>query len=167
MPQQIKVIGRNALIDIDGYAQSVPAKVDTGADRSSIWASDVHVDEQGILSFVLFAPGSPHYTGKQIRKRHFHFAVVRSSNGHAQIRYRVQMPVTIMGRRIRATFYLSDRSRNQFPILLGRKTLHKKFVVDVSQYTVKTSSTIRKGLYKEFMKDPHGFHKKYHLKSPK
>jgi len=169
MAQQIKTIGRNTLIDIDGYAEAIPAKVDTGADRSSIWASSLHIDDDGVLSFELFSPESPYYTGKKIAKKHFKVSVVRSSNGHAQIRYRVQIPVTIMGRKIRATFSLSDRSRNQFPILLGRKTLHKKFVVDVSQTSVRMSKVPMKSkeLYKEFLKNPQKFHKKYHFKSLK
>jgi hypothetical protein len=167
MSQQIKTIGRNTLIGIDGHSLDVPAKVDTGADRSAIWASEVHVDTSGVLSFVLFSPDSPLYTGQKIIKKQFKVAVVRSSNGHAQIRYRVQLPVTIMGRNIRATFSLADRSRNQFPVLLGRKTLHKKFVVDVSRHSVTTNGIprIRKDLYKEFLKNPHKFHKKYHFKS--
>lgn len=35
------VIGRNVFVDLVGHAKQVPAKVDTGADTSSVWASDI------------------------------------------------------------------------------------------------------------------------------
>src|SRR5262249_49737475 len=130
----LPVIGRNTLIDIVGHVKGVPAKIDTGADSSSIWATDVHVDEQGVLSFRLLGKKSPHYTGEIITRRRFIVAIVRSSSGHEQVRYRIKLPILVKDKRVNASFYLADRSRNDFPILLGRRTLNKKFLVDVSQH---------------------------------
>ena len=163
--KQLQVIGRNALIDIPGHAVKVPAKVDTGADRSSIWASDIDISRDGVLSFKLFGAGSPFYSGEVITRTAFTVAVVRSSNGEEQIRYRVELPIVIAGKQVRAHFYLADRSRNDLPILLGRRTLNKKFVVDVSVVEYKHPPRIGRGLRKEFNKDPYAFHQKYHLKN--
>ncbi|OYX43715.1 hypothetical protein B7Y94_01140 [Candidatus Saccharibacteria bacterium 32-49-12] len=168
MAQRIPVIGRTVLIDLIGHATKVPAKVDTGADRSSVWATDVHVDKDGLLSFVLFGPESDYYTGEVIQRKNYKFSVVRSSNGHAQIRYRVQFSVRIGAKRIKAIFTLADRSANTYPILLGRRTLHKKFVVDVARAEVELEVASQpKGLKAEFLKNPAKFHKKYHLKAPR
>lgn len=159
----LPIIGRNALVDLVGYADKIPAKIDTGADSSAIWASNIRVAKNGTLHFTLFDEGSLHYTGEVIKRRHFTVSMVRSSSGHEQIRYRVQLSLRVRGKRIRASFNLSDRSKNDFPILLGRRTLSKKFLVDVSHLEHKMSSRDKTlELREEFASDPHKFYKKYH-----
>ena len=165
MDQELQVIGRNVLVDFVGSSSditAVPAKVDTGADSSSLRASNISVNKKGVLSFTLFAKSSKYYTGEVITRKAYRAAVVRSSSGHEQIRYRIEMPVRVAGKRVRVGFYLSDRSRNDFPILLGRRTLNKKFLVDVSVKEYKTAPKIKRGIYEEMIKDPYAFHKKYH-----
>lgn len=162
MSEKLEVIGRNLLVDIIGHAKDVPAKVDTGADSSSIWASNVTVTKEGILQFTLFRKGSKYYTGEVIKRRAFRVAIVRSSSGHEQIRYKTDIPIRLGTRIVRATFYLADRSQNNFPILLGRRTLNKKFLVDVSVKSLPSSRRPSRGLYEELLKDPYAFHKKYH-----
>jgi hypothetical protein len=44
--------------------------------------------------------------------------------------------VVILKRKIKAEFSLSDRSKMKFPILIGRKLLKNKFIVDVSQKNI-------------------------------
>jgi len=165
MDQDLQVIGRNVLVDFVGrnsHITSVPAKIDTGADSSSLWASNILVTKKGMLKFTLFAEGSKYYTGEIIKRKAFRAAVVRSSNGHEQIRYRTEIPVKIAGKRVRVGFYLSDRSLNDFPILLGRRTLNKKFLVDVSVKEYATAPKIKRGIYEEMIENPYAFHKKYH-----
>lgn len=161
--QTLPIIGRNTLVDVVSHIDAVPAKIDTGADSSAIWATNIKVSRKGQLSFTLLGESSPLYTGEVIKRQHFTMAVVRSSSGHEQVRYRVELPVRVLGKRIRANFFLSDRSRNDFPILLGRRTLNKKFLVDVShrEHKVAKSDTID-ALRREFAANPYEFHKKYH-----
>lgn len=168
MDKTLQVIGRNVLVDIIGHSSvGIPAKVDTGADSSSIWATRIRISKDGVLSFTLFGEGSPHYTGEVIKRTAYRVAIVRSSNGQEQIRYRTEIPIKVAGKRVRGAFFLSDRSANHFPILLGRKTINKKFLVDVSTKEYDKPPFIRRGssLYKEMLKDPYAFHKKYHQNS--
>lgn len=165
MPGSKRTIGRNVFVDIVDYANSVPAKVDTGADSSSIWASDVTILSDGTLQFVLFGEGSPFYSGELIQTKEYTVATVRSAMGHEQIRYRVALSVRVKGIRIRAVFNLSDRSKNRFPILIGRRTLSNKFLVDVSladQVLRPVFEVINGELNKELQQNPHEFYKKYH-----
>lgn len=165
----LDTIGRNAYIEFAGYAKKVPAKVDTGADSSAVWASAIHVDEAHKLHFVLFDKGSPYYTGEVIVTDDYSVLRVRSSSGHVQIRYRVPMSVGIAGRRIKVSFTLANRSKNKFPALIGRRTLAGKFVVDVSEAEHK-EPTVRKltrALNDELSKSPYDFHKKYHRNGDK
>ena len=144
----------------------VPVKIDTGADSSSIWASELKIDDAGILSFVLFGRDSPYFSGKVHRTKHFTAHLVRSSNGSAQVRYKVQLSVVLQGRPIRGSFTLSDRSKNSYPVLVGCTLLNKKYVVDVSK-----KSKIKPPLYhepsgrlnRELQKDPKAFFEKYHI----
>lgn len=130
----ITVIGRAEKIDLlDFGLVDVPAKVDTGADSSAIWASSIEEREDG-LHFVLFGPESPYYTGEiqHFTKPDYSMTRVANSFGHKELRYKVKLRISVKGRRIRATFTLSDRSEKTYPILIGRRLLHGKFIVDVT-----------------------------------
>lgn len=130
----LRVLGRHArVVFVNSGTQKVKAKVDTGADSSSVWASNLHVDKNGWLRFKLFDVGSPYYTGKEIVKKNYRIKMVRSSNGHEQIRYSVKLSIVVDGWKILATFTLADRSRNAFPVLIGCRLLKNKFLVDVSK----------------------------------
>ena len=157
----LEIIGSTALDSVAGHSD-VPAKVDTGADTSSIWASNIQMTPDGILEFILFDKGSPFYTGEVLRRSDYEVAVVRSATGEEQIRYRTHLPLKIHGRRINALFNLSNRSRNNAPILIGKRAILGKFMVDVRQRAVKLPKNSRtKGLNKELKDNPYGFHHKY------
>jgi len=155
-----EIVGQNELVDIGKRATGVPAKIDTGAYTSAIWASNIKVSRDGVLSFSLFGPGSEHYNGKVYKRTDFTVAETLSSSGHAEIRYRVRLPLTIAGRKIRVLFSLADRSNQRHPILIGRRTIKNRFVVDVTRksydYVTGTNKLMRK-----LEKDPYKFHKKY------
>lgn len=133
--QAVTIIGRAERIDIVDLALvGVPAKVDTGADLSSIWASQVSEQQDG-LRVVFFGESSALFTGKEVvfPKSSYSITRVASSFGHKEIRYKIKLSIRINGRLIKATFTLSDRSQKTYPILLGRRLLHGKFVVDVTK----------------------------------
>ena len=133
----LTVIGRAERIDlVDFDVTGVPSKVDTGADTSSMWASGIACNETtGELSFKLFNSVSEFYTGELITLKRGDYGVTRvaSSNGHRQVRYTVKLHIRLHGRAVRTTFTLTDRSHRTYPVLLGRRLLHKKFLVDVSR----------------------------------
>jgi hypothetical protein len=108
----------------------IPARIDTGARTSSVWASNI-VESGGVLSWTFIAPESEFWTGQKITSRGFEERIVSSSTGHKQVRYRVPVKLQIKGRRIKTFATLADRSHAAFPVLIGRNTLSGKFVVDV------------------------------------
>jgi hypothetical protein len=132
-----KLIGRAERISLLDYGvENIPAKVDTGADISSIWASQVS-EVNGKLSFVLFAKLSPYYNGKiiELSKQDYRLTRVANSFGDREERYVVKMRVRISERLVNASFTLADRSTKTYPILLGRRLLKNKFIVDVAKGT--------------------------------
>lgn len=159
------VIGTNTTVDFTGYAHGIAAKVDTGADSTSVWASNIRVDEYGELRFMLFAPSSAHYTGEELVRTDYSVARVRSSNGEVQVRFRTHFSMVIGGKKMRVLCNLSDRSRNIYPVLIGRRTLHGKFLVDVTQREhPKQPKTVNEQvmLQQEFLSDKQAFYQKYY-----
>lgn len=164
IPDDNEVIGGNVSIDIVNDAQNVPAKVDTGADSSAIWASHITMSQDGVLSFVLFDVDSPFYTGKVITREHYKAVIVRSSNGSDEIRYKVRLPVKIERREVRPMFTLADRSQNVFPVLIGRKTLAGTFLVDVTRRAHAQSIRKKHGFATMITEDPYTFHVTHYSK---
>lgn len=133
-------IGRTSYIDMPLYsAIQVAAKVDTGADSSSIWATNIQ-ERDGTLTFTLFGLGSAHYSGTLISTDSFEQVSVKNSFGSTEYRYKVKIPTVIEGRKIRVAFTLADRSATLYPVLIGRNTLKGKFHVDVSKKSPQAGS---------------------------
>ena len=157
----LEVVGSTEIVEIAGIAQ-IPAKIDTGADSSSIWASDINMEKDGTLVFSLFSKKSPLYTGERIKVTDYMVKTVRSSHGDEQIRYRVKLPLKLVEKVFSTTFTLANRSRNNFPVLIGRRTLENRFLVDVAKKAVPHQHNPKTpGLNQELKNDPYKFHQKY------
>ncbi len=126
------IVGRFEHVDIVGKFKDIPAKIDTGAYRSSIHASDIEVvkiNAKEVLKFTLL--GHPVSNKRRtLETRVFNIRKIRNSNGHITTRYEVTLKVRLGYKIFRTPFTLIDRSTNIFPILVGRKALNKRFLVD-------------------------------------
>jgi hypothetical protein len=145
MPENpIKIIGRADKMDLPEQGLfGIPAKTDTGAKTSAIWATNIH-ERDGALVFTFFGPKSPLYTGQEQTAKRFTRVMVASSIGAEQMRYKVILLVRIKGKKIRAAFTLADRSRQAYPVLIGRNVLRGKFLVDVKAGRPDYSSEYRR-----------------------
>lgn len=161
--QEKIIIGSTTIIDIVDVADGVPAKVDTGADNSSIWASTIYIDKEGQLHYILFGPTSLYFNGEEYVTDEYSVATVISSTGHKEIRYQIYLPTLIKGKLVKVKYNLSNRVVHHFPVLIGRKTLKDQFLVDVSERPLdKAPIKKRKTLIRELREDPYGFYMKYH-----
>ncbi len=126
------IIGRKTYVDFPSFnLNDVPAKVDTGADSSAIWASSI-IEQDGVVSFVLFDKESPFYTGEILHAADYTIVSVKNSFGATEFRYKVIILMRIEGRNIRVRFALANRSNSSHPVLIGRRTIQGKFLVDVA-----------------------------------
>lgn len=131
------VIGRVEKASLPSFGiKNIYAKIDTGADLSSIWATDI-IEKNGILRFKVFGKASPLYTGQVIKVEKPHYLLTRVTNsfGHSELRYVVKLQLKLKDKLVKATFTLSNRSNKTYPILIGRKLLYRRFLVDVSKGT--------------------------------
>lgn len=134
--KQKKIIGSTDYIDLPELeVDNLRCKIDTGAATSSLHCRDVHLLREGSqewLCFKLYEPRFQIYSRHEYRFRQFRTRRVRSSNGMTDERYSIKTPVIIMGRQIRTEFTLSFREKMKFPVLLGKRFLRNRFIVDVS-----------------------------------
>mgnify|MGYP001554301429 CR=1 FL=1 len=131
MIKERKLIGSAEHVDFPELKLSnIPARIDTGAQTSAIWASNIQ-EKAGAIEFNLFDRESEFYTGDVISTQHYEIRTIASSNGASEQRYAVKFLVVLEGRRIRASFSLANRATQVYPVLVGRNVLRGKFVVDV------------------------------------
>ena len=107
MTKSLTIIGRVERIKlVDHVSKYVPAKVDTGADLSSIWATRVK-EENNILYFVLFGKKSQYYTGELIKLPHSEYQVTRIANsfGDSELRYVVKLRIKIGDQIVKTSFF--------------------------------------------------------------
>ena len=169
MPQK-SIIGRDTFVDFgDKITGVVPAKVDTGADGSAVWASDIFVDKTHKLHFKLFGKDSPFYTGEEHIVEEYMVTLTKSASGDVVMKYKVKIPVTIEGRHITVNLGLSDRSTHNYPILIGLRTLKGKFIVDVSREAKTVIKEKKKSLNlnKKMRENPYKFYKEQYLNGSK
>jgi hypothetical protein len=127
-----KVIGRIDKADFPLLGLfDIDVKIDTGAYTSSIHCHKVIV-EDGMLKCKFYDKGHPLYNGKEIIFKTYNIAKVKSSNGIVQQRYKVKTTILIFNKKYKINLTLSTRDDMKYPILIGRRFLNKKFVVDVN-----------------------------------
>ena len=133
-----QVIGFSDRVDFPDLGWTdIEAKIDTGAYTSALHCTDVTLVPNGDsfqLRFTLI--GERGKKKKQFVTDLFQYKTIKNSFGQSEKRFVIQTRVLIMGRLIRAEFSLANRGTMRFPVLLGRKLLRNKFVVDVSLQNV-------------------------------
>ena len=128
-----KIIGITQKVKLPGhYPGYITAKIDTGAHDSSVWASSI-IENDGLLSFVLFAPGSRFYTNNTIVTDKYSTVLIRNSFGHQEKRYKISLKLKIANKIYNTSFSLADRSKNNYAILIGKQFLKSRFLVDVAK----------------------------------
>lgn len=129
-----KVIGRRAIAKFPELGvDAVVAKIDTGAYSSTLHAEDISVLDGELRFSIVPSDRLRTSTNKtvEIATRDFFTQKVRSSNGHVQERYSIRTKISLDGIRFSAILTLSDRSQMGYPLLVGRKLLRSRFLVNV------------------------------------
>jgi hypothetical protein len=128
-----RIIGRIDKVDLpDLGIEAAKAKIDTGAYTSSIHCKKIKVKEE-VLSFYLPIEIEGKSVIKKFQTKQFTQRTIKSSNGRSEIRYIIKTKLVLFRKGYIAEFSLSDRSLMKNPILLGRKLLKDRFIVDVAE----------------------------------
>jgi hypothetical protein len=129
----MQILGRSDRVDLPGLGlENIHAKIDTGAYTCSLHCSRAEV-VNGQLEFVLLDEEHPEFTGMKFTMKKFTQREIKNSFGEAEMRFVIKTTIKIFDRKIRAEFTLSDREKLRFPVLLGRKILRNRFLIDVTK----------------------------------
>jgi hypothetical protein len=133
-----QIIGRREKIDFPELGLfGIEAKVDTGAYTTALHCYDIKV----VNDHLYFKPLSPDAVnnGKEVIFKEFFKKEIKNSFGDVEERYIIRTKVKIGKRIIKSLISLTDRGGMRYPVLLGRKLLKNRFVVDVSQINLTES----------------------------
>jgi len=141
-----RIIGRVDKIDLPNFdIENLECKIDTGADTSSIHCTNVRIvekDGKEFLKFRVLDKKHPLFSKNSHTVDEFSEKRVKSSTGHSETRFAIKTTAIVFGKSYPITFTLSDREKMKYPVLLGKRFLKNKFIVDVSEkdlsYTAKT-----------------------------
>ena len=109
----------------------LPAKIDSGARTSSLHAEVLEQFERDGEKFVRFAVDFPQQKVRQVCEAvHVDIRGITSSNGETQKRFVIKTPLTIGNETFRVEISLANRADMKFPMLVGRSSLRRRFLVD-------------------------------------
>ena len=132
-----KIIGRIDKIDFPEFELlEIEAKIDTGAFTSAIHThkiEEILINGENYIKFTLLDPEHAHYNEKEFKTKNYEKRVIKSSNGTSEERFAIKTTITLFKETHPIELTLSERSDMKFPVLLGRKFLNKKYIVDSSQ----------------------------------
>ena len=105
----------------------LPARIDTGAAKSSLDARELKVQDD-LVEFKL----PQKYGGLQFRLPVVEWRHIRTPEG-LERRPVVELEICLGSKRFRTKVNLADRSMVKYPLILGRNFLKENFVVDVQR----------------------------------
>ena len=109
------------------------AKIDTGAYTSSLHCHHIEKADEHKIRFNLLDPSHEIYNEKLFELPIHKEKTVKSSNGITEQRFVVKTKMQLLNKLYTVELSLTDRSEMKYPVLLGRKLLNGRFLVDVSQ----------------------------------
>jgi hypothetical protein len=113
--------------------KEIKAKVDTGADNSSLHAFNIERFEDDEVPMVRFEV-HPHQRKKkptvQCEARIVGERIVKNPGGRTERRPIIRTKLVVAGEEFEALVNLTTRDEMTFRMLLGRRTVRKNFIID-------------------------------------
>ncbi len=128
--KNIKLIGRREFVSFPLLnLTNIKAKIDTGAYTCSIHCNHIEVKTENgkPVLYVQLLDNNNHRFDIFSQKR------IKNSFGEMEERFIIKTLIYIGGKKINTTISLSDRENMRYPVLIGRRLLKGKFIVDVNQ----------------------------------
>lgn len=128
---KLRLIGRREFVDFPGLQLfGLEAKIDTGAYTSSLHCERIDLkleNGKAVLYFTLEQDqGQPH------RFESFSVKRIKNSFGEMEERYVIKTALHLCHKTIRCSISLSNRDSMRYPVLIGRRVLKGRFLIDVN-----------------------------------
>jgi hypothetical protein len=131
----LPIVGAVEMVRVEPADLMLEARIDTGAETTSIHAEDIQLVEKDGRRYVRFAlldRSSGQRVQQELRLRRR--VLIKQSYGPDERRYVVRMWLTLGNTRSRIDVNLSDRANFEYPLLVGRNFLTDSLIVDVSRH---------------------------------
>lgn len=129
----LRLIGRREYVSFPQLGLSnIEAKIDTGAYTSALHCEEIYLKDQTLFFTVNEIPGDDS-TKKEFRFEDFTTKKIKNSGGEMEERFIIRTVLKIGKKNIWARISLTNRDNMRYPILIGRKPLKGKFLIDVNQ----------------------------------
>jgi hypothetical protein len=148
---KIKLIGRREIIDFPKLGiTNMEAKIDTGAYTSSVHCENIEVNYENSKPILYFTIKQEEV--KTFRFEEFGQKKIKNSFGEMEERFVIKTVIHIGKKNILSTVSLTNRDNMRFPVLIGRRVLKGKFLIDVKQ--IHTGGIGLKKAFKLLSKNP-------------
>ncbi len=132
-PIEKVIIGRNERVSLPELNFfNIDAKIDTGARGNSIHCDDIYLKDEHTVHFKLLDDNHPDYCEQHIEMPVYKIKKVKSSNGEVEERIVVKTEIELLGQVYETELSLTNRKKMTYPMLIGRRYLQGRFIVDVS-----------------------------------
>lgn len=143
-PIQKTLLGRTDIVDFPKLNLfNIDVKIDTGAYTSSFHCHHIELSN-GVLKFQLLDPEHDKFLKNYFEFTAFTQKKVKSSNGIVENRYQIKTEILIFNQIYPIDLTLTERGSMKFPVLLGRKFLSKKFIINTSRKNLSHKNLIIK-----------------------
>ena len=138
------LIGRIDIVDFPLLdLLGIDIKIDSGAYTSSFHCHNIK-EENGVLKCQFLDPDHSKYHKKIFQFKTYTLKSIKSSNGITEDRYLVSTEIFIFGETYPIKLSLTERGAMKYPVLLGRKFLSKRFLIDTSKKNLSFKGITRK-----------------------
>ena len=128
----MQVIGNLETVDIEElHLVALDAKIDTGADSCSMHCDDIEVKGKKVI-FTLHDEVHPAYHGKRLTMPLHKIRRVKSSNGKSEERVFIKTMLKLGCKTYETEISLTNRENMKYPMLIGKRFLSHRYLVDVS-----------------------------------
>lgn len=129
----MNTLGRYDRIDLPEWGLfNIHAKIDTGAYSCSLHCQKAEVID-GKLEFILLDEEHPEFTGMKFVVEDFYERIIKNSFGEKEKRFVINTTIRLFDDVYTTSFSLSNRGSLKFPVLIGRKLIRHRFLIDVSK----------------------------------
>lgn len=133
----LPIVGGVEFVEISPPGFKYEARIDTGAESSSIHAENIQLierDGKRVVRFSLLNPKTSELF--ELERRLQRKVLIKQQQGEGERRYVVKLWVSLGDIKERIDVSLTDRSGFQYPLLVGRNLLTDTAIVDVSRQHV-------------------------------
>jgi hypothetical protein len=130
-----QIIGSSELVHIYPGDFLITARIDTGANTTSLGAEDLQIINEDGINFALFL-----LDGKLVKHKIIKFVKIKQHDADSERRPVIKLKITLGDITQIVDVTLTNRSNFEYKMLIGVNFIYDHFIVDVSQQNITSLS---------------------------